>query len=196
MVTECNEAFSDNQQYENGNVIQCFGDCLCLHHQIWCDKCIRLNLSHCNWLSVSQSGLVLSSYWVSWSDFKPQVWRLQLQSSCGVLSNERVDLSFVICLGFFPSIFTFFKIQLYSYSIYNYTCTIYTWPLPAQVLYTRLCHTFISICCNGSLVTWTAVSLTTTEFKSLIFSVLGFALSDIANIFIFVTLYDFYLLPA
>jgi hypothetical protein len=49
---------------------------------------------------------------------------------------------------------------------------------------------------NDSLVTWIVVSLTTAEFKSLIFSVSGIAVSYTANIFILVILYDFRLLPA
>jgi hypothetical protein len=38
--------------------------------------------------------------------------------------------------------------------------------------------------------------MTATKFKPLIFSVLGFALSNVANIFIFMNLDDFCLLPA
>jgi hypothetical protein len=39
------------------------------------------------------------------------------------------------------------------------------------------------LCYNGSLFTWTVVSLTTAKFKPLIFSTPGFALSYIANVF-------------
>jgi hypothetical protein len=49
---------------------------------------------------------------------------------------------------------------------------------------------------NGSLVTWTVVSLTTVKFKPLIFSMFGFALPYAANIFIHMILYDFCLLAA
>jgi hypothetical protein len=54
------------------------------------------------------------------------------------------------------------------------------------------------LCYNGSLVTWTAVSLTTTKFKPLIqvFSMPGFTLSYIANMFILIILYDLCFLPA
>jgi hypothetical protein len=52
------------------------------------------------------------------------------------------------------------------------------------------------LCHNGSLVTWTVVSLTTAKFKPLIFSMSGFALSCTANMFILMILYDFCLLPA
>jgi hypothetical protein len=46
-------------------------------------------------------------------------------------------------------------------------------------------------CYNGSLVTWTVVSLATAKFNPLIFSLSGFALSYTANMFILMTLYDF-----
>jgi hypothetical protein len=49
---------------------------------------------------------------------------------------------------------------------------------------------------HDSLHTWTVVHMTTAKFKPLIFSVSGFALSSVANIFIFMILDDFYLLPA
>jgi hypothetical protein len=52
------------------------------------------------------------------------------------------------------------------------------------------------LCYNGSVVTWTVVSLTTAKFKSLIFSIYGFTLSYTANTFILMILYDFCLLPA
>jgi hypothetical protein len=51
------------------------------------------------------------------------------------------------------------------------------------------------LCYNGSLVTWTVVSLTTAKFKPLIFSVC-FTLSYTANIIILMILYDSCLLPA
>jgi hypothetical protein len=49
---------------------------------------------------------------------------------------------------------------------------------------------------DGSLVTWTVVSLTAAKFKSLIFSMSGFSCYDVANICIFVLLYDLCLFPA
>jgi hypothetical protein len=52
------------------------------------------------------------------------------------------------------------------------------------------------LCYNGSLVTLTVISLTTTKFKPLIFSVFGFALSYAGNVFNHMILCDFYLLPA
>jgi hypothetical protein len=52
------------------------------------------------------------------------------------------------------------------------------------------------LCYNGSLVTWTIVSLTTAKFKPLTFSMSGFTFSYTANMFILTILYDFCLLPA
>jgi riboflavin transporter FmnP len=49
---------------------------------------------------------------------------------------------------------------------------------------------------HGSLDTWMVVQMTADKFKSLIYSVSGFALSNLANIFIFVILDGFCLLPA
>jgi hypothetical protein len=52
------------------------------------------------------------------------------------------------------------------------------------------------ICYNGSLVSWTVVSLTTAKFKPLIIYISSFALSYTTNILILIILYDFCLLPA
>jgi hypothetical protein len=49
---------------------------------------------------------------------------------------------------------------------------------------------------NSSLVTSMVISLTIIKFKTLIFSVSGFALSYTTNIFILIILHDFYLSPA
>jgi hypothetical protein len=46
------------------------------------------------------------------------------------------------------------------------------------------------------LVSWTVVCLPAAKFKPLIFRVSGFALSNVANICIFMILFDFCLLPA
>jgi hypothetical protein len=58
----------------------------------------------------------------------------------------------------------------------------------------RSCSFLNNLGYNGSLVIWTVVCLTATKFNPLVLSVLGFALSNIANIYIFVVLYDFCLL--
>jgi hypothetical protein len=52
------------------------------------------------------------------------------------------------------------------------------------------------LCYNGSLVTWTVVSLTTAKLKALIFSMSGFALYYTANMFILMIPYDFCLFHA
>jgi hypothetical protein len=44
--------------------------------------------------------------------------------------------------------------------------------------------------------TWTVVHMTASKFEPLIFSVWGLALSNVANILIFMVLDDFCLLPA
>jgi hypothetical protein len=67
-------------------------------------------------------------------------------------------------------------------------------PLSVQVQYSRKCPIISSSCYNSSLFTWTVVYLTAAKFKPLIFTVSGFALSNVANICIFMILYDFCLL--
>ena len=78
-----------------------------------------------------------------------------------------------------------------QYAIY----TLYTQPLPVRAVYRRswlnTYHLF-----EWQLNIWTVVCLTVAKFKPLIFPVLGFALSNIVNIFIVMILYDFCLLPA
>jgi hypothetical protein len=49
---------------------------------------------------------------------------------------------------------------------------------------------------NDSLITWTVVHMTAAKLKPLIFSISGFALSNVKNIFIFMILDDFCLLSA
>jgi hypothetical protein len=58
----------------------------------------------------------------------------------------------------------------------------------ALLVTSRSCHL-------GSLDTLTVVQMTAGKFKPSIFSGLGFALSNVANIFIFMILDDFCLLP-
>jgi hypothetical protein len=67
--------------------------------------------------------------------------------------------------------------------------------LSVQAQYSSSCPIISSSCYNSSLVMWTVVCLTAAKFKPLIFPVSGFALSNGANIFIFMILYDFCLLP-
>jgi hypothetical protein len=51
-------------------------------------------------------------------------------------------------------------------------------------------------CCHGSLDNWTVLQMTAAKLKPFIFFVLGFALSNVENIFIFMILDDLYSLPA
>jgi hypothetical protein len=67
-----------------------------------------------------------------------------------------------------------------------YKCTR---PLSVQARYSKSCPIINFSCYNGCLLTWTVVCLTAAKFKSLIFLVPGFALSNVANIFIFMILY-------
>jgi hypothetical protein len=66
--------------------------------------------------------------------------------------------------------------------IYIYIHTLYTRPLSVQAGNSRSCPVLSSSRYNGSLVTWTVVLLTAAKFKPLVFSVPGFAMSNIANI--------------
>jgi hypothetical protein len=73
--------------------------------------------------------------------------------------------------------------------------TIYTRPLSVQVHYSRSCPIISNFCYNSSLVTWTVVWLTAAKFRPLIFPASRLALSNVANISIFMILYGFCLLP-
>jgi hypothetical protein len=73
-----------------------------------------------------------------------------------------------------------------------YVYAIYTRPLSAQAQYSRSCQNLY----YNSLDTWTVVRSTSAKFKPLIFSVLGFALHYIADIHIFIIVYNLCLLPA
>jgi hypothetical protein len=85
-------------------------------------------------------------------------------------------------------------VTLYMSRVYVYA--IYTRPMAAQTQNSRSCHNICSLGYNGSLDTWSVVRLTAAKFKPLIFSVLGFTLLYIADIRIFMILYDFCLLSA
>jgi hypothetical protein len=143
-----------------------------------------------DWRSVNQYVLVSSP-----------LWNLCfLSESCcflcgGALSDERSGLSLVShCQQYLVHRHNFILFTFYmSHMFYDYT--VYTKPLSAQAQYSRSCIIICSLRYN-SLDTWTVVRLTVAKFKPLIFSVLGFALSYVANICIFMILYDFCLLPA
>jgi hypothetical protein len=71
--------------------------------------------------------------------------------------------------------------------------TTYTRPLSVRAQYSRKCPIISSYCYSSSLVTWTVICLTAAKFKPLIFSVSGFALSNVANISIFIYRFMFLL---
>jgi hypothetical protein len=70
-----------------------------------------------------------------------------------------------------------------------YVYTTYIRPLSVQAQYCISCPIISSSFYNSSLVTWTVVCLTAAKFKPLIFPVSQLALSNVANIFIFMILY-------
>jgi hypothetical protein len=65
--------------------------------------------------------------------------------------------------------------------------SIYTSPPSVQALQSISCLSYLS-CHNGSVVTWTVVSLTAAKFKPLVFSVSGSVLSYTANMVILMIL--------
>jgi hypothetical protein len=93
----------------------------------------------------------------------------------------------------------------YEYARYFFKCMCRTYDmlfkiLPFFAIYKSSASTgfaeqimpiLLILCYNGSLVTWTVVSLTTAKFKPLTFSVSGFALSYTTNMFILKILCDF-----
>jgi hypothetical protein len=74
---------------------------------------------------------------------------------------------------------------IYMLQVIKCMYTTYTRPLSVQAQYSRSCTIVSSSCYNSSLVTWTVVCLTAAKFKPLIFPVSRFALSNGANICIF-----------
>jgi hypothetical protein len=128
--------------------------------------------------SVAHSVLMSTPIWSSWPDFN-YCLTVTVLSLWGALSDERTSLVYIQLL------------------LVNKTCicTIYTWPLSVLTEDSRSCPILSSSHYNGSLVTWTVVRFTA-KFKPLIFSVPGFAFSHVANIYIFIILYNFCLLPA
>jgi hypothetical protein len=74
----------------------------------------------------------------------------------------------------------------------TYIYTLCTMPMSAQAENSRLCSYLSSLGYDGSLFTWTVVCLTVANFKHLLLSVPGFALSNIANIYIFIAYFPWY----
>jgi hypothetical protein len=114
----------------------------------------------------------------------------------GALSDERMGLSFIIATRVTVSSYNSVVSIVFYMLLNTYTYTKFTGPLSIQAQYSRSCPIISSSCYNSSLVTGMVVCLTATKFKPHIFLVSGFALSNVANIFIFMILYDFCLFPA
>jgi hypothetical protein len=115
---------------------------------------------------------------------------LRSNSLCNTLSDEKMGLSLMnrFCLS--SSVHIAHTTCYWKFFLLHYI----------QVLcQCRLCkadYACLITCYNGSLDTWTVLSLTTAKFVPLIFSMSGFTLSYTANMFILLILYDFCLLPA
>jgi hypothetical protein len=73
-------------------------------------------------------------------------------------------------------------------------CTLNKYPISTG-LAEQIMPILRILCYNGSLVTWTVVSLTIAKYNPLIFYISGFALSYTANMFNLMILYDFCFLP-
>jgi hypothetical protein len=118
--------------------------------------------------SVSQSVLVSIPIWDPWPDIY-YCLTVTVLLLWGALSDERTGLSFVrviVCISkSFVRIFTFYMLNMLI-NVYK----IYTGPLSVQAQYSRLCPISSSFRYNGSLITWTVISLTATKFMFLILS--------------------------
>jgi hypothetical protein len=149
--------------------------------------------------SVSQYVLVASPLWACDQTLFP-VWRF-MSESCFLVSVGCPlwrEVGFASCQSL-SAVFNHFcqNVILFTFYMSHVLClyNIYTRPLSTQAQYRRSCPIICSLHYNSSLNTWTVVSLTAAKFKPLIFPVSGFALSYIADICIFMILYDFCLLP-
>jgi hypothetical protein len=143
-------------------------------------------------LTVSQYVLVSSALWNLWPD-NIFCRKVSVLSLWGALSGEKSGLSPVghcyQCL-----------VHCQRFNIINIvhvTCFMYM----RYIL--DLCQHRLSTAdhannlrYNSSLDTWTVVRLTADKFKPHMFSASGFALPNIADIRIFMILYNFFLLPA
>jgi hypothetical protein len=115
---------------------------------------------------------------------------------CGALSLTRGRVCRLLELH--SAVINLLVCPIYIFHVikYMYVCTTYTRPLLVQAQCSRSWHTISNSCYNSSLITWTVVCLTAAKFKPLIFPVSGFALSNVANICIFMISYDFCLFRA
>jgi hypothetical protein len=128
--------------------------------------------------------------WDSRPDFFFVTEPLRSWSLCNILSDERVGLSLIKILAFVRS-----RYRIYSMLLKILPFALYKIPLcPGSAK--QIMSVLRIFCCNGSLVIWTVVRLTTAQFKPLICSISGFAMSYTANMIVLMILYDFCLLPA
>jgi hypothetical protein len=100
-------------------------------------------------------------------------------------SHERKGLSLVNMLGLSLSIHTAHRARYWKFLFHK----IYK-SFISPVFARQIMPVLFILCYNGSLVTWTVVSLTASKCKPLTFSVFGFSLSYAANMFIIVLLYN------
>jgi hypothetical protein len=122
------------------------------------------------WLMVIQSILVSSPIWNPWSVFTVSFLTFTVFVVTHTLSDKRLSLLFVGSLGLchiFIVLTIFHMYSIHRKLCYIYTvCTIHTRLLSVLVLYrSYLILPFLH--CDGIVVTWTVISLTTTKFKLL-----------------------------
>jgi hypothetical protein len=126
-----------------------------------------------------------SIFWFSWQDVCCCL-TITVVSLWGALSDERSGLPFTSQSS------QYLVICQYVHKYLHFICLtkscvhmLYLRPLSVRAQYSNLSPTNSSSRCHDSLDTWTVLHMSAAKFKPLIFSVWGFALSNIANIFIF-----------
>jgi hypothetical protein len=89
----------------------------------------------------------------------------RLTSLCNTLSDEKIGLSVMNTLGLVKCTYLTCSVLLKILPF-----ALYTSPQSVQALQSRSCLSHVSyLLYNGSLVTWTVISLTTANFKPIIF---------------------------
>jgi hypothetical protein len=160
-----------------------------------CQLTLSESESHCDWRSVSLSVLMSSPVRGSWPDISYCLTVTVLSLGGGPLWREG---GFVFCQSLSAvvsqlSVRKLYTLYMFYMKLHSYTT--YTRPPSVRAQYSRLCPTSGSLRYNGSPATRTVVCLTAAKFTPLVFSVTGLALSNDANTFIIMTLYDLRLLP-
>jgi hypothetical protein len=188
-----------------------------MHVHMWLPACANaLASKSCDhWQSVSQFALVSNPFWDQRPDFC--YWQtVAVLSMWDALSSERSSLSFTAAitsstyhLYLLFYMLAFYIVSCHGSSSFGYLLftdlhvslvCMHVWHIqrPCQSRLGAADHApnSCSSCYNRCLVTWTVMCLTTTKLKPLIFSVSGFAISNVTNDCIFMMLYYFCLLPA